>query len=130
MLKSALKLFLTVALQREATQRIVRNPDHPVAKNWLSLPLDSSQLYTGRYTRILNMGLLDTIDTVVLVIVLLGQIAYLTKGTFWGLTKNLYATSYANINSNRGRRGIEYIRLLSIFLFNYLIPLFLYIDIY
>ena len=42
------------------------------------------------------MAQIDTLDLIVLVLLLLGSIAYFTKGTYWGIPKDPYATSYAN----------------------------------
>ena len=39
------------------------------------------------------MAQLDTLDLIVLVAVVLGTAAYLTKGTYWGVPKDPYATS-------------------------------------
>ena len=42
------------------------------------------------------MAQLDTLDIIVLVALLLGTIAYFTKGTYWAVQKDPYATSFAN----------------------------------
>jgi len=47
------------------------------------------------------MAQLDTLDVVVLAALLFGTVAYLTKGSYWGVTKDPYATSYANTNGNK-----------------------------
>lgn len=44
------------------------------------------------------MAQLDTLDIVVLAIILVGTAAYFTKGKIWGITKDPYATSLANTN--------------------------------
>ncbi|KAG9241550.1 NADPH cytochrome P450 oxidoreductase [Calycina marina] len=44
------------------------------------------------------MAQLDTLDIVVLAALLLGTVAYFTKGTHWGITKDPYATTYGNVN--------------------------------
>lgn len=44
------------------------------------------------------MAALDTLDIVVLSIILLGTVAYFTKGKLWGVTKDPYANSFANTN--------------------------------
>ncbi|KAB5523926.1 hypothetical protein GE09DRAFT_976600 [Coniochaeta sp. 2T2.1] len=44
------------------------------------------------------MAELDTLDIVVLSVILLGTIAYFTKGKLWGITKDPYANSFANMN--------------------------------
>src|SRR5271163_3200158 len=47
------------------------------------------------------MAQLDTLDIIVLAVLLLGTIAYFTKGKYWGLTKDPYATTYAAANGNK-----------------------------
>ncbi|EKD21667.1 uncharacterized protein L3040_004891 [Drepanopeziza brunnea f. sp. 'multigermtubi'] len=47
------------------------------------------------------MAQLDTLDIVVLGVLLLGTVAYFTKGTYWGVVKDPYASSYANTNGNK-----------------------------
>ncbi len=42
------------------------------------------------------MAQLDTLDIIVLVALLLGTVAYFTKGTYWAVQKDPYATSLAN----------------------------------
>jgi NADPH-ferrihemoprotein reductase len=42
------------------------------------------------------MAQLDTLDIVVLTALLLGTIAYFTKGTYWAVQKDPYASSFAN----------------------------------
>lgn len=42
------------------------------------------------------MAQVDTLDIIVLICLLIGSIAYFTKGTYWGIPKDPYATSYAN----------------------------------
>ena len=42
------------------------------------------------------MAQLDTLDIVVLVALLVGTVAYFTKGTYWAVQKDPYATSFAN----------------------------------
>ena len=49
------------------------------------------------------MAQLDTLDIVVLVALLLGTIAYFTKGTYWAIQKDPYATSFAN--GHAGKAG-------------------------
>ena len=44
------------------------------------------------------MAELDTLDVVVLAAILLGTVAYFTKGKLWGITKDPYASSFANAN--------------------------------
>lgn len=44
------------------------------------------------------MAQLDTLDIVVLSVILLATAAYFTKGTYWGVTKDPYANSFANAN--------------------------------
>ncbi|KAI9053014.1 hypothetical protein LZ554_003284 [Drepanopeziza brunnea f. sp. 'monogermtubi'] len=50
------------------------------------------------------MAQLDTLDIVVLGVLLLGTVAYFTKGTYWGVVKDPYATSYANTNGNKATK--------------------------
>jgi NADPH-ferrihemoprotein reductase len=47
------------------------------------------------------MAQLDTLDVVVLASLLAGTVAYLTNGTYWGVAKDPYASSYANANGNK-----------------------------
>lgn len=49
------------------------------------------------------MAQLDTLDIVVLVVLLLGTLAYFTKGTYWAVQKDPYATSFAN--GHAGKAG-------------------------
>ncbi|KAK5121474.1 hypothetical protein LTR85_005307 [Meristemomyces frigidus] len=49
------------------------------------------------------MAQLDTLDIVVLVVLLLGTVAYFTKGTYWAVQKDPYATSFAN--GSAGKAG-------------------------
>jgi NADPH-ferrihemoprotein reductase len=44
------------------------------------------------------MAQLDTLDILVLAILILGTAAYFTKGTYWGVVKDPYASVYANAN--------------------------------
>lgn len=44
------------------------------------------------------MAQVDTLDLVVLVALLVGSVAYFTKGTYWGVQKDPYAASYATAN--------------------------------
>lgn len=44
------------------------------------------------------MAELDTLDIIVLSIILLGTVAYFTKGKLWGITKDPYANAFANAN--------------------------------
>lgn len=44
------------------------------------------------------MAQLDTLDILVLAILILGTAAYFTKGTYWGVVKDPYASSYSNAN--------------------------------
>jgi len=44
------------------------------------------------------MAQLDTLDLIVLAILLVASIAYFTKGTYWGIPKDPYASSYALSN--------------------------------
>ncbi|KAF4857147.1 NADPH--cytochrome P450 reductase [Colletotrichum siamense] len=44
------------------------------------------------------MAELDTLDIVVLAVILLGTAAYFTKGKYWGVVKDPYANAFANAN--------------------------------
>ncbi|PHH68274.1 hypothetical protein CDD80_118 [Ophiocordyceps camponoti-rufipedis] len=46
------------------------------------------------------MAALDTLDVVVLVALLVGTVAYFTKGTYWGVVKDPYANAFANANGS------------------------------
>ncbi|KAK4941765.1 hypothetical protein LTR10_018369 [Elasticomyces elasticus] len=53
------------------------------------------------------MAQVDTLDIIVLVVLLLGSIAYFTRGTYWGVPKDPYATTAMNGNaSKKGSRNI------------------------
>jgi NADPH-ferrihemoprotein reductase len=45
------------------------------------------------------MAQVDALDVVVLALLLIGSVAYFTKGTYWGIPKDPYASSYANGNA-------------------------------
>ena len=47
------------------------------------------------------MAQLDTLDLIVLAVLLVGTVAYFTKGTYWGIPKDPYANSYANANGTK-----------------------------
>ncbi|KAK4494163.1 hypothetical protein PRZ48_014461 [Zasmidium cellare] len=49
------------------------------------------------------MASLDTLDIIVLAVLLLGTIAYFTKGTYWAVQKDPYASSMAN--GSAGKSG-------------------------
>ncbi|KAI9754157.1 MAG: Translation initiation factor 3 subunit b [Chaenotheca gracillima] len=48
------------------------------------------------------MAQLDTLDMLVLAVLLVGTIAYFTKGTYWAVPKDPYASSYGNANGIKG----------------------------
>lgn len=50
------------------------------------------------------MAQLDTLDLVVLAVLLAGTIAYFTKGTYWGIPKDPYAGSYSGANGVKAGR--------------------------
>ena len=54
------------------------------------------------------MAQLDTLDIIVLAVLLVGSIAYFTKGTYWAKPKDPYASAYANANGAKqaGSRDI------------------------
>jgi NADPH-ferrihemoprotein reductase len=56
------------------------------------------------------MAQVDALDIIVLVVLLIGSLAYFTKGTYWGIPKDPYASAYAGANgakSGRTRNIIE-----------------------
>ena len=53
---------------------------------------------------IITMAQLDTLDVIVLTALLIGTVAYFTKGTYWGIPKDPYANSYAFANGNKAGR--------------------------
>ncbi|KAK0391239.1 hypothetical protein NLU13_0740 [Sarocladium strictum] len=50
------------------------------------------------------MAELDTLDVIVLGAILVGTVAYFTKGKIWGVTKDPYATAFANANGAKAGR--------------------------
>ena len=52
-----------------------------------------------------DMAQLDTLDLVVLVVLLVGATAYFTKGTYWGVPKDPYAGAYANGNASKAGKS-------------------------
>jgi len=53
------------------------------------------------------MAQVDTLDIIVLVLLLIGSIAYFTKGTYWGVPKDPYANSALNGSAaKKGSRNI------------------------
>ncbi|KAK5165124.1 uncharacterized protein LTR77_009221 [Saxophila tyrrhenica] len=51
------------------------------------------------------MAQLDTLDIIVLVALLLGTVAYFTKGTYWAVQKDPYATSLANGSASKAGKS-------------------------
>lgn len=51
------------------------------------------------------MAQVDTLDIVVLALLLLGSVAYFTKGTYWGIPKDPYASSYANGGASKAGKS-------------------------
>lgn len=49
------------------------------------------------------MAQLDTLDIIVLAVLLLGTVAYFTKGTYWAVQKDPYAGSLANGAAKQGK---------------------------
>ena len=47
------------------------------------------------------MAQLDTLDLIVLAVLLIGTVAYFTKGTYWAVPKDPYAGSYALANGHK-----------------------------
>ena len=53
------------------------------------------------------MAQVDTLDIIVLALLLVGSIAYFTKGTYWGVPKDPYASSAMNGSAaKKGSRNI------------------------
>lgn len=55
------------------------------------------------------MAELDTLDVIVLGAILLGTIAYFTKGKLWGVVKDPYANAFANANGAKAGRTRNFI---------------------
>lgn len=73
----------------------------PIAQKHVCAPLiPCLTLKTHRWlvTSIVKMVQLDTLDLIVLLVLLAGSVAYFTKGTYWGIPKDPYASSYALAN--------------------------------
>lgn len=51
-----------------------------------------------------TMAELDTLDIIVLGAILLGTLAYFTKGKLWGVTKDPYSSAFANANGAKAGR--------------------------
>ena len=51
------------------------------------------------------MAQLDTLDIVVLFALLVGSVAYFTKGTYWGIPKDPYAGAYANGHASKAGKS-------------------------
>ncbi|MCJ1252271.1 NADPH-cytochrome P450 reductase [Lignoscripta atroalba] len=51
------------------------------------------------------MAQLDTLDLIVLAVLLLGTAAYFTKGTYWGVPKDPYAGSYSSANGAKAGKS-------------------------
>lgn len=56
------------------------------------------------------MAELDTLDIIVLSAILLGTVAYFTKGKLWGVTKDPYANSFANANGNKAGKTRDIVK--------------------
>ncbi|TVY19459.1 NADPH--cytochrome P450 reductase [Lachnellula arida] len=50
------------------------------------------------------MAQLDTLDIIVLAVILCGSVAYFTKGTYWGIAKDPYASTYSAANGNKAAK--------------------------
>ena len=50
------------------------------------------------------MAQLDTLDLIVLAVLLAGTVAYFTKGTYWGIPKDPYAGSYSTANGAKAAK--------------------------
>lgn len=55
------------------------------------------------------MAELDTLDLVVLGVILLGTVAYFTKGSLWGVAKDPYASSFAANAGNKAGRSRNFV---------------------
>lgn len=51
------------------------------------------------------MAQLDTLDLIVLAVLLVGTVAYFTKGTYWGVPKDPYAGSYSAANGSKAGKS-------------------------
>jgi NADPH-ferrihemoprotein reductase len=51
------------------------------------------------------MAQLDTLDIIVLTALLLGTVAYFTKGTYWAVQKDPYASSFANGSATKAGKS-------------------------
>ena len=51
------------------------------------------------------MAQVDLLDIIVLGLLLVGSIAYFTKGTYWGIPKDPYASSYANGSASKAGKS-------------------------
>ncbi|MCJ1313352.1 NADPH-cytochrome P450 reductase [Agyrium rufum] len=51
------------------------------------------------------MAQLDTLDMIVLAVLLVGSVAYFTKGTYWSIPKDPYATAYANGSASKAGKS-------------------------
>ena len=51
------------------------------------------------------MAQIDILDIIVLGLLLIGSIAYFTKGTYWGIPKDPYASSYANGSASKAGKS-------------------------
>ena len=52
-----------------------------------------------------TMAQVDLLDIIVLGLLLVGSIAYFTKGTYWGIPKDPYASSYANGSASKAGKS-------------------------
>ncbi|KAF2755320.1 NADPH-cytochrome P450 reductase [Pseudovirgaria hyperparasitica] len=55
------------------------------------------------------MAQLDTLDLIVLVVLALATVAYFTKGTYWGVQQDPYASSFANGNGAKAGKSRDII---------------------
>jgi len=56
------------------------------------------------------MAQLDTLDIIVLVVLLVGTVAYFTKGTYWGKKPDPYATAYTNGAANKAGKSRDILK--------------------
>jgi NADPH-ferrihemoprotein reductase len=76
---------------------VAQSPRYAALNNYSKRPLTRDSLST--------MAQIDALDLIVLVLLLVGSIAYFTKGTYWGIPKDPYASSYANGSASKAGKS-------------------------
>ena len=56
------------------------------------------------FARSRNMAQLDTLDLMVLAVLLVATVAYFTKGTYWGVPKDPYANTFSQANGSKAAK--------------------------